>query len=247
MFSKDITNSSEFLMMSQSAQNLYFHFGMNADDDGFCEVFTVMRMTDSKPDDLRALHERAFIYIVDSKVCIVKDWHENNQLRSDRYKPSKYLEDPKYKDIYTTIMEDKIKEIDQYKTLLLGGLPNGNQMEPQYSIGEYSIGNEIQEVKISEDSQKEKKSHKSNSGGFPIFWEGYPRKEDKTSAFAEWGKLSPEKKQAALMDIPQRSRSEAWTKDGGKFIPLAKTYLKNERWMDEFPVQEKIMSFGKNK
>lgn len=135
MFTKEITNSSDFLMMSQSAQNLYFHFGMNADDDGFCEVFTVMRMTDSKPDDLKSLHERELIFVIDGKVCIVKDWHENNQLRTDRYKQSKYMEDPKYRDVYIAIMEDKIKEISQYKALLSSGKPNGNQMEPQYSIG----------------------------------------------------------------------------------------------------------------
>lgn len=138
MFTKEITNSSDFLMMSQSAQNLYFHFGMNADDDGFCEVFTVMRMTDSKPDDLKALHERGLIFVVDGKVCIVKDWHENNQLRADRYKQSKYMDDPKYRDIYMIVMEDKIKEISLYKELLDSGIPNGNQTAPQYRLGKDS-------------------------------------------------------------------------------------------------------------
>jgi len=142
MFSKEITNSSEFLMMSQSAQNLYFHFGMNADDDGFCEVFTIMRMTDSKPDDLRALHEKGFVYVVDNKVCIIKDWHENNQLRLDRYKSSKYLDDPKYLDIYKIIMEEKIKEISIYSKLLSDGKPNGNQMVPQERIGKVRLGKE---------------------------------------------------------------------------------------------------------
>lgn len=140
MFSKEITNSSDFLMMSQSAQNLYFHFGMNADDDGFCEVFTIMRMTDSKPDDLQSLHTRNFIYMIDSKVCIVKDWHENNQLRNDRYKQSKYLENSKYRELYMTIMNDKIKEISIYSGLLSSGKPNGNQMEPQDSIGKVRKG-----------------------------------------------------------------------------------------------------------
>jgi hypothetical protein len=139
MFSKEITNSSEFLMMSQSAQNLYFHFGMNADDDGFCEVFAIMRMTDSKPDDLQSLHARGFIYVADNKICIVKDWHENNQLRVDRYKQSKYLEDPKYKELYMTIMEDKIKEISLYSGLLGSGKPNGNQMVTQERIGKDRI------------------------------------------------------------------------------------------------------------
>lgn len=142
MFSKTITNSSDFLMMSQSAQNLYFHFGMNADDDGFCEVFTIMRMTDSKPDDLRSLHEKGFLFVVDSKVCIIKDWHENNQLRLDRYKKSSYLTDQRFEEVYAVVMQEKIKEIDQYKPLLEKWQPNGNQMATQVRIVEASLGEE---------------------------------------------------------------------------------------------------------
>lgn len=91
MFSKSITNSSQFLMMPQSSQNLYFHLGMNADDDGFCEHFTVMRMTESKPDDLKVLQAKGFVEVFDDKVLVIIDWKENNYLRSDRYTPSKYL------------------------------------------------------------------------------------------------------------------------------------------------------------
>lgn len=91
MFSKSITNSSQFLMMPQSAQNLYFHLGMNADDDGFCEHFTIMRMTDSKPDDLKILQAKGYIHVFDDRVLVIADWKENNYLRSDRYTPSKYL------------------------------------------------------------------------------------------------------------------------------------------------------------
>jgi hypothetical protein len=92
MFSKTITNSSQFLMMPQSSQNLYFHLGMNADDDGFCEHFTTMRMTDSKPDDLKILQAKNFINVFDDRVLVITDWKENNYLRADRYTPSKYLE-----------------------------------------------------------------------------------------------------------------------------------------------------------
>lgn len=114
MFSKEITNSSDFQMMSPSAQALYFHIGMNSDDDGFCEVFTIVRMTESKPDDLRALHERGLIYIIDTKVCIVKDWHTNNYIQADRYTRSKYLDNPIYGDVYKVIMEDKVAHLGRY-------------------------------------------------------------------------------------------------------------------------------------
>jgi len=92
MFSKTITNSSQFLMMPESSQNLYFHLGMNADDDGFVEHFGVMRMTGAKPDDLKILALKKFVGIFDDKVLVVLDWKENNYIRSDRYTPSKYLQ-----------------------------------------------------------------------------------------------------------------------------------------------------------
>ena len=96
-------------MMPQSSQNLYFHFGMNADDDGFCEHFPLMRMTDSKPDDLKVLQAKGFVNVFDEKVLIITDWKENNYLRSDRYTPSKYLE----------IYKEEIKRLSS-------GIPSGD-------------------------------------------------------------------------------------------------------------------------
>lgn len=144
MFSKQITSSSEFMMMSNSAQNLYFHIGLHADDDGFCEIFTIMRMTDSKPDDLRALSERGFIYVLNEKICIVKDWHENNQLRKDRYKQSVYLKDRNFAEIYYMIMEEKIRDLDLYKAFLKDWQPIGNQRLPKCGtrLGKVRLGKE---------------------------------------------------------------------------------------------------------
>ncbi len=44
MFANDIINSDPFLDMGQGAQLLYFHLGMQADDDGFVSPQRVMRM-----------------------------------------------------------------------------------------------------------------------------------------------------------------------------------------------------------
>ena len=129
MFSKSITNSSQFLMMPQSSQNLYFHLGMNADDDGFCEHFSIMRMTDSKPDDLRVLQAKNFVCVFDDKVLVVVDWKENNYLRSDRYTPSKYLE----------IYKQELALLSQ-NTPPQSGIPSGNQMDTQVRLGKDSIG-----------------------------------------------------------------------------------------------------------
>ncbi len=44
MFSNQIINSDVFLDMNMSAQALYFHLNMNADDDGFVSPRKIMRM-----------------------------------------------------------------------------------------------------------------------------------------------------------------------------------------------------------
>jgi hypothetical protein len=55
MFANDIINSDPFLDMGQSAQLLYFHLGMQADDDGFVSPQRVMRMVGAQVDDLKVL------------------------------------------------------------------------------------------------------------------------------------------------------------------------------------------------
>lgn len=92
MFSKTITNSSRFLMMPPTAQLLYIHFGMNADDDGFCEHFPIMRMVEAKPDDLKILAAKGFVQVFDDQVLVITEWRENNYIQNDRYTPSKYLQ-----------------------------------------------------------------------------------------------------------------------------------------------------------
>lgn len=91
MFSKSITNSSIFIMMPPTSRLLYYDLGMNADDDGFCEHFVVMKMTDATPDDLRILKARGLVEVFDERVLIVLNWKENNYIQKDRYTPSKYL------------------------------------------------------------------------------------------------------------------------------------------------------------
>lgn len=165
MFSKEITNSSDFQMMSPSAQALYFHIGMNSDDDGFCEAFTIVRMTESKPDDLSLLHQRGFIFLVDSKVCIVKDWHTNNDIRVDRYSRSKYLDKPQYADVYGIIMEDKVKHLGRYKAMLPSGSTDGST---QVRLGKVSIDYSVADATDSEESEKPTNKEKARDTYEPL-------------------------------------------------------------------------------
>ncbi len=127
MFSKSITNSAKFLRMPQTSRLLYYDLGMAADDDGIVEAFTVLRTTGAAEDDLRVLAARGFLLVLNEElVSYIKDWKENNQIRKDRYKPSVYAE-----------LLVKILDGSQMATI---GLPDGNQMETQVSIGKDRIG-----------------------------------------------------------------------------------------------------------
>lgn len=85
MFSLDVVDTDAFLDMPSSAQNLYFHLGMRADDEGF--VSSPKRITSlvsSSADDFRLLVAKGYIIPFESGVCVVRDWKINNYIQADR-------------------------------------------------------------------------------------------------------------------------------------------------------------------
>lgn len=93
MFAKTIIDSDAFLDMSISAQNLYFHLGMRADDDGFINnPKMIMRVVNASEDDLRLLITKKFVLPFDNGIIVIKHWKINNYIQLDRYTPTKYQE-----------------------------------------------------------------------------------------------------------------------------------------------------------
>ena len=91
MFSKRIVESTRFLRMPATSQNLYFHLGMNADDDGVVEAYPVMCVTGACDDDLKVLASKKFVTVLNQDlVTYINDWKEHNQVRADRKKDSIY-------------------------------------------------------------------------------------------------------------------------------------------------------------
>lgn len=129
MFSKTIIDSDLFLDMPLSAQALYFHLSMRADDDGFLNnAQKIIRMTNATKNDYDLLLLKRFIIRFEDGICVIKHWRIHNYIRSDRYKP--------------TIYQDKIKRlsIEENKSYVLSeentnaGIPDGYQMDTQVSI-----------------------------------------------------------------------------------------------------------------
>lgn len=95
MFSLKVVDTDSFLDMSPTAQNLYFHLGMRADDDGFISApKKIMQFTNASDDDYKILIAKGFIIpMVTNGICVVTHWKINNLIRPDRYVETEYLEE----------------------------------------------------------------------------------------------------------------------------------------------------------
>ena len=94
MFSNLIVDSDKFLDMPLSAQALYFHMGMSADDDGFVNnPKKIQRTIGASEDDLKLLVAKQYLITFDSGVVVIKDWRIHNYIRQDRKKASNYVDE----------------------------------------------------------------------------------------------------------------------------------------------------------
>lgn len=77
-------------------------------------------------------------------------------------------------------------------------------------------------------------SSKDTDTGFNRFWMIYPKKVAKKDTQRAWQKLKPSARliKTLLADVERRKLTEQWTREGGRFIPNAATYLNGERWKD---------------
>lgn len=92
MFSKQIVSSDAFTGMPLSAQALYFHLNLWADDDGFVDNPQAIRgMIGANEDDLKLLIAKRFVMTFETGIIVIKHWKIHNYIRKDRYKETIYL------------------------------------------------------------------------------------------------------------------------------------------------------------
>lgn len=123
MFAKTIIDSDAFLDMPLSAQALYFHLSMRADDEGFVgNPKRIRGMVGASEDDLKLLILKRFLLVFESGVMVIKHWKIHNYIQSDRYKETTYLEEK------ATLALDGKKAYTERIHL-------GDEMDTQVSIG----------------------------------------------------------------------------------------------------------------
>lgn len=130
MFSNAVIDNDKFLDMPLSAQALYFHLGMKADDDGFVgSPKKVVRAVNCAEDDLRLLISKGFVICFESGVIVITHWNAHNTLKKDRYTKTMYQ---------TEFAQLKIE--NQTYSLPCGDkvvpkwFQNGSKLEPQIRL-----------------------------------------------------------------------------------------------------------------
>ena len=138
MFAKTIIDSDAFLDMPSTAQLLYFHLSMRADDDGFInQPKSIMRMTGCKDDDIKLLIAKKFLIPFETGVVVIKHWKIHNYIRNDRYTETKYKDEKALLSLdennaYTT----GIPTVNQLST---DGIPMVDKMDTQDRLGKDRI------------------------------------------------------------------------------------------------------------
>ena len=120
MFAKSVIDSDLFLSMPPTAQNLYFHLAMRADDDGFIgNPLNIQRMIGARDDDMRLLTAKQYIIPFESGIVVIRHWKIHNYLRYDRYKETVYQEEKSAL---------QLKNNGEYEVGIPVGIPSGRQV-----------------------------------------------------------------------------------------------------------------------
>lgn len=132
MFSLDVVDSDAFMELPLSAQALYFHLGMRADDDGFVSnARRIQKLISAQDDDMKLLLFKRFVLACSGGIFVIKHWRLHNYVKNDRYKPTLYQEQKaalftKKNGVYT----DHPIPADELPAPSSGCLPPGNATEP---------------------------------------------------------------------------------------------------------------------
>ena len=94
MINASIVETDLFVDMPLSAQCLYFHLNVNADDDGFVgSPKRIQRSIGASDDDLKLLIAKGFVIVFQSGVIAITHWKMHNTIKKDRYTETIYTDE----------------------------------------------------------------------------------------------------------------------------------------------------------
>lgn len=85
-----------------------------------------------------------------------------------------------------------------------------------------------------ETASKPTRKRKPADDRFAEFWLRYPRKVAKADAEKAWNAAHINGEYQQVIDaLEAQKRTEQWTRDEGRFVPYASTWIRHQRWRDE--------------
>lgn len=133
MFTNTIIDSDIFLDMPLTAQALYFHLGMRADDEGFVSSpQKIIRAVSCTKDDLRILIAKGFVICFDNGIIVITHWNMHNTIRKDRKKDTYFQREKALLITDSNNVYALITPIDNQMTT--NCQPSDNQMSAQVKL-----------------------------------------------------------------------------------------------------------------
>ena len=158
MISKNVIQSDVFMDMPLSAQALYMHLLLTADDDGFVgNPRKIQRMVGASNDDLKLLLAKNYVLAYDSGVYVIRHWRNHNYLRKDRYKPSSHVAERSLIRIasdgsYTLCPDDGIPLVDHMATQVRS---ESGKVRVRSETGKVRVRSETGKVRVRSETGKD--------------------------------------------------------------------------------------------
>ena len=153
MFAKTIIDSDCFLDMPLSAQALYFHLSMRADDDGFVNnPKRIQRMIGASDDDCRLLIAKQYVLTFESGLIVIRHWKVHNYIQKDRYNATTFTaEKSTLKLTENNEYERCIQDVSKMDTRCIQDV---SKMDTQVRLGK--VSKELDKVSKEKETVKEK-------------------------------------------------------------------------------------------
>lgn len=234
--SSKITESDSFYSLPESAQALYLHLNMQADDDGFINnAASVSIRFKSGAAALKKLVEKRFLLKFDD-IYVIKHWRISNSLKNDRLKPlayasiamriwvkanKSYTDHPVHGCITLYELRTGSKPPDNW-------IPNGFQTDSTL----FPVGI-LTEPNLTKPNLTEPKDF---SGAFRALLEAYPadRRGNAASVEDAFRQVVCTDDDIRLMseNLELWKHSEQWDKENGRFIPYMCNWILRGTWRE---------------
>ena len=226
MFSIALIDNDKFMELPLSAQAVYFHLGLRADDDGFVgNPKSTLRMIGGTKEDFTALQKAGLVREFESGVVLIVNWSEHNSIRKDRYRPTVFRkEKSEASDVFTACEEDETEAVTD-------GCTDADNCDAQDRLGKDRLGKDrLGKDRLGEDRSGEDRSGEDSLGEDSSDKDSSEKKRtDKVSTHKE----STSKATAGEQSAEEKSKAKA-----------SKTEVKEEQQSTEHSRQGKIVTDG---